>query len=145
MSRTPFSNIPQWAQRSQRKWNIICTMVMYGETFEFRTDWPLKFIRRYSNIVTIWRLWQASWISDRNNFRYVLHVPPMVLTNVSVKWSFGSEEEVQNRFSKWRLSWISDRNKFSFFLIYRSLDTAYQIRINLPFRLREKIQNIFSS
>ena len=27
MSRTPFSKIPQWAQWSQRKWNIICTMV----------------------------------------------------------------------------------------------------------------------
>ena len=25
MSRTPFSNIPQWAQWSQRKWNIIYT------------------------------------------------------------------------------------------------------------------------
>ena len=33
MSRTPFSNIQQWAQWSQRKWNIICTIVMYGETF----------------------------------------------------------------------------------------------------------------
>ena len=33
MSRTPFSNTPQWAQWSQRKWNIICSMVMYGETF----------------------------------------------------------------------------------------------------------------
>ena len=33
MSRTPFSNVPQHAQWSQRKWNITCTMVMYGETF----------------------------------------------------------------------------------------------------------------
>ena len=32
MSRTPFSNIPQWTQWSQRNWNT-CTMVMYGETF----------------------------------------------------------------------------------------------------------------
>ena len=32
MSRTPFSNIPHWAQWSQRKWNIICTMMMYRET-----------------------------------------------------------------------------------------------------------------
>ena len=28
MTRTPFSNIPQWAQWFQRKWNIICTMVI---------------------------------------------------------------------------------------------------------------------
>ena len=27
MSRTPFSKIPQWAQWSQKKWNIICTIV----------------------------------------------------------------------------------------------------------------------
>ena len=33
MNRTPFSKTPQWAQWSQRKGNIICTMVKYGETF----------------------------------------------------------------------------------------------------------------
>ena len=33
MSRTPVSKILRWAQWSQRKWNIIYTMVKYGETF----------------------------------------------------------------------------------------------------------------
>ena len=33
MWRTPFSNIPQRANWSQRKCNLICTTVMYGETF----------------------------------------------------------------------------------------------------------------
>ena len=32
MIRSPFSNIPQWVQWSQRKWNMIGTMVKYGET-----------------------------------------------------------------------------------------------------------------
>ena len=31
LGRTPFSNIPQWAQWSQRKWNITCTMVKWGD------------------------------------------------------------------------------------------------------------------
>ena len=39
LSRAPFSNIPQWAHWSKRKWNIIDTMVMYGETFyQCKTD-----------------------------------------------------------------------------------------------------------
>ena len=33
MSRAPFSNIPQWTQWIRRKWNIVCTMMKYGETF----------------------------------------------------------------------------------------------------------------
>ena len=47
-----------------------------------------------------------------------LQVTLILLTKFRVNWHFGSEEEVQNRFSRWRPwrpSWIYDRNDFSYF------------------------------
>ena len=48
-----------------------------------------------------------------------LQVTPMLPTKFRVKWSFSSEEEAKNRFSRWlswQPSWISDRDDFSYFL-----------------------------
>ena len=68
-----------------------------------------------------WLPWQPSWISDRNDFSYLifdLQVTPMLPTMFGVNWLLGSGEEAKNRFSKWLPwwpSWISDRHDFSYF------------------------------
>ena len=44
-----------------------------------------------------------------------LQATPILPTNFPVNWPFGSEEEVQNRFSRWQPSWIFYQNDFSHF------------------------------
>ena len=44
-----------------------------------------------------------------------LQVTPMLPTIFQINWSFSSEEEAKNRFSRWQPSWISDQNNFSYF------------------------------
>ena len=56
--RTPFSNILQWAQWSQRKWNIICTMVIVvslginGGTSSMCIQSPMSVEN-----VSLWNMW----------------------------------------------------------------------------------------
>ena len=52
-------------------------------------------------------------------FRAILYlqVTLMLPTKFRVNWSFSSEEEGKNRFSRWLQSWISDWNDFSYFYI----------------------------
>ena len=44
----------------------------------------------------------------------------MLPTKFRVNWTFSSEEEEKNRFSRWPPSWISDWYNFSYFYIYKS-------------------------
>ena len=51
---------------------------------------------------------------------FYLQVIPMLPTKFRVSWSFSSEGEGKNRFSRCPTSWISDWNIFSYFYIYKS-------------------------
>ena len=64
ISRTPFSNIPQWAQWSKRKWNIICTMVMYGVVSRLWSQLAFFINPQRARYIDLCRIW-----GDNDRFR----------------------------------------------------------------------------
>ena len=65
---------------------------------------------------------------------------------VPVNWPFGSEEEVQNRFSRlwlWQPSWISDLKDFSYFSSTSWFASSYQVSCQLAFPFRRGSKYIF--
>ena len=64
-----------------------------------------------------WLLCRTSWISDQNDFSHFFYllVTPLLTTKVRVNRPFGSEEVVQNTFSRWQPSWITDPKEFPYF------------------------------
>ena len=78
-----------------------------------------------------WPSWRPSWISDMNNFSYLLSTSSLFRVN----GSFYSEE-VQNRFSRWQL-WQPSRFLIGGFkLFFLSKDTSMiltKFPVNWPF------------
>ena len=64
---------------------------------------------------------------------------PMLPTNFSVNWPFGSEKEAKNWFSRWLL-W----HDFSYFLSTSHPDASYQVSSQLAFGSGEEKKNRFS-
>ena len=75
----------------------------------------------------------------------IFHLPvnPVLPTEFRLKWPFGSEEDVKNRFSKWPSwwpPWISDWNGFSYFWSTNHPGDSYQALSQLPFRFRRRTE-----
>ena len=71
----------------------------------------------------------------------------MLPTKFRVNWSFSSEEEAKNRFSRWlpwRPTWISNRDDFSYFLSISHPNASYQVWSQLAFGLGGEAKNRFS-
>ena len=69
----------------------------------------------------------------------------MLPTNFQVSWTFGSEEEVKNRFSRWRLWWpsrISYQNDFRYIWSISHPNAPFQVLISLS--VQEKKRKIDS-
>ena len=64
-----------------------------------------------------------------------LQVTPLLPTEFQVDWSFGSGEDVKNRFSR---SSISVRNDFSYFCSTSHPDASYQVSSQLAFWFRRR-------
>ena len=93
--------------------------------------------------------WRPSWIFNQNDFSYFWSTSHLNTSNdVLVNWSFGSGENVQNRFSTWLLgqpSWISDQNDFSYF--WSTSHPPYFLSNFKPMGLfysEDEVQNRFS-
>ena len=71
----------------------------------------------------------------------------MLPTKFQVNWTFGSEEEAKNKFSRcrpWRPSSSSDWKDFSHFYLQVTDMFPVKFRVNLPFGSGEEAKNICS-
>ena len=86
----------------------------------FGVNWLLGSGEEAKNRFSRWLPWRPSWISNRHNFRMILaifdlQVTQMLPSKFGVNWPYGSGKEAKNRFSRWlpwRPSWISNRHNF---------------------------------
>ena len=70
-----------------------------------------------------------------------LQIITMLPTKFRVNWSFSSEEEAKNRFSRWppwRRSWTFDRDDFCYFWSISHPNASYHVWSQLAFGFRRR-------